>query len=134
MCITLLGFTTTKAQSTTDEIINTFFQKYKISTDEAVDYVFQTNPYFAGNDGVDNVKLRINNVKPLLGDYLGEEVLSTKKLGSSYVLITYIVKYDREPLRFQFQLYKPRDKWQLYNFKFDENVWEEFEGYEPKAP
>jgi hypothetical protein len=42
-------------------------------------------------------------------------------------MITYIVKYDREPLRFTFFFYKPKDVWRVSNFSYDENISDELE-------
>lgn len=52
----------------------------------------------------------------------GFELLSDKSAGQSVRMITYIVKYDREPIRFSFLLYKAKDKWQVNNLSFDEDI------------
>jgi len=61
----------------------------------------------------------------LLGKYHGFEKIVRKELGESLVLESYLVKYDRQPLRFTFKFYKPNDKWILFNFQYDEDVDEE---------
>ena len=39
----------------------------------------------------------------------------------------FLVKYEREPIRFTFLLYKPKDKWEVLNFSFNENMDKEIE-------
>ena len=38
-----------------------------------------------------------------------------------------MVKYDRQPMRFTFKLYKPNDKWILFSFKIDVDLDDELE-------
>jgi hypothetical protein len=35
------------------------------------------------------------------------------------------VKYDRQPIRFNFLFYSPNGQWQLQNFSFDDGIDEE---------
>jgi hypothetical protein len=40
---------------------------------------------------------------------------------------TYLLKYDRQPLRLTFKLYKPGDKWIMYSFSYDDTLDEDLE-------
>jgi hypothetical protein len=73
-------------------------------------------------DDLDNVKTKMKSLVAVLGDYYGFEQLSEKTVGEHLKMVTFIVRYDREPLRFTFLFYKPKDAWRLNNFSFDEDL------------
>lgn len=130
--LTIVVFLSTsilKAQATTEEITSEFFKTYEKSPMEAVGYVFGTNKWMVdrNKDGIANVKSQLTNFLGLVGDYYGYEKITEKSIGESYKLVSYMIKYDRQPLRFTFVFYKPKDKWQVQNFKFDDSLDEELE-------
>ena len=43
------------------------------------------------------------------------------------ILKSYLVKYDRQPIRFTFQFYKPNKEWRIHSFKYDGNIDDEIE-------
>ncbi len=105
-----------------------FFSIYKNSPMDAADYLFKTNKWFEKNqESVSTVKYQLRNALEILGEYNGYEEITEKSIGESYVLRSYLVKYDRQPLRFTFIFYKPKDNWILQNFKFDDSLAEELE-------
>ena len=121
--ILLLGTVFTYGQNTTDGLNAEFFKKYEQDTDSAFDYIFGTNKWMEENkSAVENVKFKIREYKTLMGEYIGFERLSDRSLGESLKVSVYLVKYERQPLRFIFKYYKARDNWVLYNFKFDESI------------
>ncbi|MFC4634245.1 hypothetical protein ACFO3O_10025 [Dokdonia ponticola] len=125
--LTLLT-TITYGQNTTDGITAEFFKKYEQDTDAAFDYIFGTNKWMVENkDGIENVKFKIREYKNLMGKYIGFERLTDKPLGESLKVSVYLIKYERQPLRFIFKYYKSKDKWMLYNFKFDESIDDDLE-------
>ena len=36
-----------------------------------------------------------------------------------FVHVTYLALYDRQPVRMEFQFYRPKDEWIIYSFSFD---------------
>ena len=56
------------------------------------------------------------------GDYNGYELITEKGVGSNLKLLSYIVKYDKQPVRFIFIYYKPKDVWKIYTFQFNTNL------------
>ncbi|WP_375238099.1 hypothetical protein [Aurantibacter sp.] len=115
-----------KSQTSTDEILNKFFVIYEASPFEAVDYVYSTNKWMERNiDGIEDVKNKMRTFLGLVGEYYGYEEIVQNSIGEKYKLVSYIVKYDRQPLRFTFIFYKPKDKWQVQNFRFDDNLSDE---------
>jgi len=118
-----------KAQTTTEEILTEFFNTYKKSPQMAVEYIFGTNKWMMdrNKDGIENVKTQLTSFLRLVGDYYGYEKITEKSVGESYQLVSYMMKYDRQPVRFTFVFYKPKDKWQVQNFQYDDNLDNELE-------
>jgi hypothetical protein len=129
LILTVVSTNILKAQSTTEEITSEFFKTYEKSPQKAVDYVFGTNKWMIdrNKDGIENVKSQLTNFLELVGDYYGYEKITEKSVGKSFKLISYMIKYDRQPMRFTFVFYKPKDKWQVQNFQFDDNLDDELE-------
>ncbi len=114
----------TKAQSSPEALIDSFFVYYKtVGIEKAIDFVFATNKYMEqSKEVIDNIKLRLNRATPLLGPYHGYDLFIKKQAGQSYVFLSYLIKYDRQPIQISFILYKPKDKWQIQNLRFDDKV------------
>jgi len=129
LIVIVLSTTILTAQSTTEEITTEFFSTYEKSPQKAVDYVFSTNKWMIdrNKDGIENVKNQLTNFLGLVGDYYGYEKITEKSVGESYKLVSYMIKYDRQPVRFTFVFYKPKDKWQVQNFQYDDKLDDELE-------
>ena len=127
--VILFSNTILMAQSTSEEIINEFFKKYEKSPQDAVDYAFGTNKWMVERkkDAIDNVKTQLSSFIGLVGDYYGYEKVTEKSIGESFKLVSYMLKYDRQPVRFTFVFYKPNEKWQVQNFQYDDNLDDELE-------
>jgi hypothetical protein len=111
------------AQSTTKEIEDTFFTIYSKDPGKAVEYAFSTNKYFRNlHDDVAKLSKKLKILIFQCGDYCGYELLTEKTAGQNLKMVTYILRYSREPIRFTFFLYKPNDKWQVNDFAFDEDI------------
>ena len=117
------------AQNKPQDIIDEFFKTYKEKgSDEALDYIFSTNNWMDDTQkGVEDLKYKLKRTISLIGDYYGHESIVTRTVKDRLQLHTFIVKYDRQPLRFSILFYKPNDTWRLQNFKFDDNLDEELE-------
>lgn len=119
-----------QAQQSPEVIIDTFFNNYeKKGASEAVNQLYATNPWTARvQDAINNVKTQFERFdKDLVGEYYGYEKLTEKKIGESYALYSYFIKFDRQFLRLTFQFYKPDKEWRLASFKFDDAFDEEVE-------
>lgn len=110
------------------EIVSNFFRAYEKEPQKAIENVFNSNKWlnFEKNQK-DTVFLKLNNLISQLGAYQGYETIKSINIGKSYRVISAIAKYERQPLRFNFILYKPLNDWQVQNFNFDVNIENELE-------
>lgn len=121
LCFTSYG------QASPEELIKKFFTEYPKNSSKAIDDLYNTNPWTVRiKDGIENIKKEVNSYTvDYVGKLYGYELITQKQFSESFVLYSYMVKYDRQPMRFVFKFYKPNDKWTLYSFAIDSNLDEE---------
>jgi hypothetical protein len=116
-------------QSSPQDLINNFFATYEKDAGKAIKELYATNKWTERI--MDDIEKVVNTVNGFTVDYIGEyygyEIITTKKFSESFELHSYLVKYDRQPIRFIFKFYKPNDKWVLYAYALDDNIDEEIE-------
>jgi hypothetical protein len=117
------------AQSSPEDISNKFFNIYKkASFDKGLDYLFSTNQYAKEyQPELDTIKHQVTYSVQLVGAFLDYELISQKKAGNSMILLTYLVKCERDALTFRILFYKPINTWQAQSFNFDNKIGEELE-------
>lgn len=118
------------SQSTPKEIAELFFKEFKESgATVAIDNLYKPNKWISKNtDAIIQLKSQMAGLnEDFVGKLYGHELMFEKKLADSYILFSYMVKYDRQPIRFTFQFYKPNTEWVIYSFKYDGNISEEVE-------
>jgi len=116
------------AQPSEKDITNEFFKLYSIDPMKAFDYAFATNIWMERNqDAVDNLKNQYSNLLALIGQYHGYELITEKSIGERLKLFSFMVKYERQPIRLTFIFYKPHKTWQVQNLKYDDKLDEELE-------
>jgi len=117
------------SQNSPDEIINKFFIEYSKNPSKAVEDIYATNPWTTRiKDGIETMKNEVNSYTvDYVGKYYGKELITKKQFSESFILYSYMLKYDRQPIRFTFKLYKPNDKWSLYSLNIDAGLDEELE-------
>jgi argonaute-like protein implicated in RNA metabolism and viral defense len=125
MMVSLTAF----SQSSPDELIKKFFDEYPKNSNKALDDLYATNVWTLRiKDAIDNLKKEVSGYNiDMVGKYYGYEPIIKKQLSESFVLYSFLVKYDRQPMRFTFEFYKPNDKWTLFSFKIDTNLDDEIE-------
>ena len=104
------------------DLIKSFFQDYENDIDLAVSNLFATNSWVEDdNESIKDLKEQLNQTTKVLGDYEGFELIVIRNAGKSNALkvYSYIVKYDRQPLRFNFVFYKFKNQWRIHGFQFD---------------
>lgn len=117
------------AQEGPQKLIDEFFNLYKNKgTNEAIDYIFSTNKWMKDSkDQIESVKIKLNGTLKQIGDYNGYNLITIKTLGDHLSLYTFMVRYDRQPLRFSLLFYKPQEQWRLQNFSYDASIPDELE-------
>jgi len=113
----------TDSLDTPEKLCAHFFMLFETDSDNAVDFLFSTNKWFnvATMPQLSDIKGKIKKLY-YLGNFKGFELASKKILSPSLVLITYIVKYDRQPIKIEFYFYKPEKQWQIQTFRFEEDL------------
>lgn len=123
--------TTVKAPAATITGVTTYIDKFfktyeKDGTSRAIINIFKTNTL------VDSTSLRgliakIDTTRGLIGMYIGKELIVQRKASNSLVLYSYLVKHEKQPVRFTFMFYKPKNDWVIYRLYFDDQVDNELE-------
>ncbi len=111
-----------------EKITEAFFKTYKESPTRAYGNLFENNKWMKDKKSdIETVKIKLADFVSGLGEYYGYEAITEKSVGESYILKSFLIKYERQPLRFTFLLYKPSDSWQIQNFAYDTNINDEIE-------
>ena len=116
------------SQERPEDIVEKFFADFAESgSDVALDNLYATNAWISRNmDAISNLKDQLRGMnEELVGDYFGYELISEVRFSDSFLAQSYMVKFDRQPIRFIFQLYKPNDRWKIYGFEYDGNFADE---------
>lgn len=117
------------AQSQPQNLIDSFFKTYEKDAGKAVKELYATNKWTErAKDDIEKIVGTVNGfTENYMGKYNGYEIITTKKFSESFILYSYLVKYDRQPLRFIFKFYKPSDKWVLYAYALDDSLDDEIQ-------
>lgn len=114
------------AQTKPEELMKSFFETYPKNSRKAIDDLYATNLTPSKTD-IDNIKKKINYDVLHAGKYFGYEIITMKQFSESLVLYSYLIKYERKPLRFVFKFYKPNDRWMILEYKIDDELSNELE-------
>jgi hypothetical protein len=118
------------SQDSPQDIVDKFFKEFETKgSSYALDNLYKPNKWISRNaDAIMQLKSQISELnEDYVGKYYGSEFILEKKLTDSYILMSYLVKYERQPIRFTFHFYKPNKEWIIYSFKYDGAISEEIE-------
>ncbi len=107
-----------------DDRVKTFFEhiednEYK----EALDYIYSDNKWvLAKTDEVNNLKAQFAGFGEIVGSFLSYDLLITEKFHNRIIIMQYMVSYERQPMRFEFQFYKSKDNWMIYSFSYNDDL------------
>ena len=112
------------------KIVETFFVTYESAgAEKALNEIFATNINFLKlpTHSIDELREKLKSCENTMGKYFGYEIIAKRVIGKTIVHYSCIVNYELQPLRYSFTLYKPKDRWMLYNFKFDSELTNELD-------
>lgn len=117
------------AQTSPQDLIDKFFTTYEKDAGKAVKELYETNKWTErAKDDIDKIIGTVNSfTENYMGKYYGYEIITKKKFAESFELYSYLVKYDRQPIRFIFKFYKPNDKWVLFSYALDDRLDDEIQ-------
>jgi len=102
-----------------NQINKEFFKIYESKGNEpSLKYLFSTNKWIPESD-FNSVNTKLSELTSQLGRYYGYELITQKRIGDRYILYSFFVRYERQPVRFIMTYYKADSKWQLQIFEFD---------------
>jgi hypothetical protein len=104
--------------------IDRFFQIIKAGKSvDAVKFIYSDNQWMSkSSDAVQQVIDRMASLDKLVGQFRNYELLQEKVVGNRYAYVSYLAAYDRQPLRFVFEYYRPEDEWRIFSFSFDDKL------------
>lgn len=89
---------------------------------EALDQLFSGNRWTAKTDIVQKLKTDVVGIEKMLGSFRTFEKLQEIKVGTRFVYVSYLVLYDRQPLRMEFKFFRPGDDWVILGFFLDDKL------------
>ena len=114
-------FLNAKSQDIPEKIIENFWNNYESGDAiKTLDELYANSPWIDRlQDEMVNIKSQFKELPNILGEFCGYELLIEDQIGESYRIYVFMAKFDRQPMRFKFEFYKPRDKWTLQGFSYD---------------
>lgn len=114
----------TSAQTSPEKLIIDFFKEYPKNPGKSLESLYATNTWASRNqDAIEQLKGEVNKLTvDYVGKYYGYELITKKQFSESFIVYSYMIKYDRQPLRFLFKFYKANETWSLFSFSMDANL------------
>jgi len=101
------------------KVTETFFETYgNEGPKEAIKSLLATNKYISDHD-TDSLGMKLERLTKELDDFQGYELIRARTYGKGITLLSYVVKYSKEPLRFNFKFYNPGNGWRIQNFSYE---------------
>ena len=92
-------------------------------SETALTNLYKTSPY-ADEIAADmqNVIFQLNGIGRLVGEYRNHEVLIHRLVADRFAYLLVFVAYDRQPMKMEFQFYRPDEEWFFLNFSFADSM------------
>ncbi|MDB5024773.1 MAG: hypothetical protein JWP78_2528 [Mucilaginibacter sp.] len=129
LCPLLLFVCTIPVQAqeqTPADLSKRFFEVYAVKPMDGIDYIFSGMTLNKQvKDDITAIKKNLKVTIDQAGAYNGYELIAEKSVGNTLRLMSYMARYDKQPVRFIFIYYKPKDVWKIYTFQFNTSFDEE---------
>lgn len=118
-----------QAQASPEQIIDKFFQDLVTEKPEkTIDNLYTHMPWIANiKTEIDKLKTQFVTLQTYFGKYCGNVLITKKDISNTFFIYSYLVKYERQPVRFIFKFYKPKDAYIVFSFSYDMSLEEELE-------
>ena len=80
------------------------------------------SPDISNKSYFDDVKAKLVNLPEVYGKYCNHSRMFERMVAKRFIFIDYIVLFEKQPVEFSFQFYKPKEKWMLYGFTLDTDI------------
>lgn len=98
-----------------EDLINSFFKTYQEKNiNVAVKNLLSTNKFLSSDTIIaSNWEKRFIKFTQNKGEYCGFELIEKEETSISFNTLSYLLKFEKAPVRIVFIMYKPKDKWQV---------------------
>ncbi|MEM8815073.1 MAG: hypothetical protein AAFX56_09415 [Pseudomonadota bacterium] len=100
--------------------VETFFESVGNGEEqEAIRELPANSPYAEEMSAeLENVAFQLSNLGRTLGEYRNHELLIHDVVAERFAYMMFFVAYDRQPLKMEFQFYRPDEDWVFLNYSF----------------
>lgn len=111
------------ANEVTDKTVQAFFtQVSQKNVDEAAKVIVGTTD--AGSvqnlpEQLKKLRLSLSTLSTSVGDYVGNEQIIEKIIGSRFIHVQYLAYFRQEPVQFKFSFYRYKQEWRVLDFSFN---------------
>lgn len=107
-----------------DEQIDAFFARLAAGEPgEAIEGLYAASPWMDElSDQVSELKSQFVSFTGFAGAYLGQDELAEERVSDRFVYRWHLVYFERQPLQVHFSFYRPRDRWVVFQFAYEEAV------------
>ena len=86
------------------------------------DVLVSRSPDISSKGYFDEVKAKLIDLPNIYGTYCYHSRMFERMVAKRLVFVDYIVLFEKQPVEFSFEFYKPKEKWMLYGFSLDTNI------------
>ena len=116
------------AQKASSDITNKFFEIFENDALKAMDYAFATNPYLETEElAIETLKNKYKKAISQTGTYLGFEKIMEKDIVDRYKVCSFLLRYEKMPIRFTLIMYRAKDTWCVNQLYYDSSMQVELE-------
>ncbi|MBK8328616.1 MAG: hypothetical protein IPL09_03875 [Bacteroidetes bacterium] len=117
------------SQNSPEQITDKFFQDIvKETPDKTIDNLYLNMPWASNiKTELDKLKTQFTSLQTYFGKYCGNTFIAKKDIGGVFMIYSYIIRYERQPVRCTFKFYKPKDVFLVYSFSYDMSLEEELD-------
>ncbi len=101
--------------------IATFLRLYQVGrVDEAIAAVFTSNRHLLEQkQHIAELEQALSSLRVDSGRYYGNDHLDVHTIAEHHLLVTYRLRHQHQPVRLEFEYYRPQKQWQLQSLNFD---------------